>query len=290
MDHEHPLAQEGEPSDLPDPFEDEEDIPELEDDDFPELDDQNELELDDETPTDATSTAADFSGLTVEELISATQDQDWGVRWDAVNELGVRKDIRGVPSLVDRALYDENPHPQWRALWALSAVDPTGAETVPYFLDALEDPDPLVVHYAALGLAFFDRPEARPALLQGTKHADSYRRWESVFSLRTVGSTEVAEAIIPLLDPEFEPDDGVRGEVALALGDMGDMGDEQAVAALLGALENDPNTSVRWRAAMALGSKRDPSLVAKLEAVLTSETDPQVRESTEEAISRLSGT
>ena len=50
------------------------------------------------------------SGDPVLALIRDTGDPDWKVRWDAVNELGKLKDRRAVPALVDRALYDDNPH------------------------------------------------------------------------------------------------------------------------------------------------------------------------------------
>ena len=48
----------------------------------------------------------------VEDLIEATENPDWKVRWDAVNTLGNLKDRRGIPALVNRAIYDDNPHPR----------------------------------------------------------------------------------------------------------------------------------------------------------------------------------
>ena len=224
------------------------------------------------------------SRLSVEDLILATDDPDWSVRWDAVNELGALKDQRAVPALVKRALYDENPHPQWRSLWALTAVDREGVETIPLFLNALKDPDPLVVHNAALGLAFFDRPEARPALLIGLQDSETSRRWESVFSLRNVGNAEVVQALIPLLDAATEPDVGVRGEVALALGAIGG---EDAVKALLDTLRDDGSPQVRWRAALALSSQADSSLVGELEQALSEENEPEVIAQIEETIAQL---
>ena len=96
----------------------------------------------------------------------------WHTLWAQIDSVGYAR----LPALLSaeecqslRALYDDNPHPQWRALWALTAVDRSGSETVPLFLDALGSPEPLVVYKAALGLAFFDRVEARPALLEGLR-------------------------------------------------------------------------------------------------------------------------
>ena len=237
-----------------------------------------------ETPSGASLNITDAS---VEELILATEDPDWGVRWDAVNRLGELEDIRAVPALVRRALYDDNPHPQWRALWALSAVDREGVETIPLFLEALDDPEPVVVHNAALGLAFFDRPEARPALIESLKSPIAYRRWEAVFSLRNVGNDQVVAAILPLLDPLVEPDDGVRGEVVLALGRIAL---EQTTPDLLDALRNDISPKVRWRTTLSLGSSSDPSVLTELEQALSVEQDSQVREGIEDAIAQLRGT
>jgi len=53
-------------------------------------------------------------------------------------------------------LYDDNPHPRWRSLWALSAID--SEETFPPLRTALEDPDQVVVRNAAVALAFFGQP------------------------------------------------------------------------------------------------------------------------------------
>ena len=220
----------------------------------------------------------------VEELILATNHPVWGTRWDAVNKLGELEDIRAVPALVRRALYDENPHPQWRALWALTAVDREGVETIPLFLSALKDPDPVVVHNAALGLAFFGRSEARPALLEGLKSPNTFRRWESVFSLRSVGDAQVVEALLPFLDPQVEPDDGIRGEVILVLGRIAL---EETTPVLLDALRNDISPKVRWRATLSLGSSSDSSLLAELEQALSAERDPLVREGIKEAIAKL---
>ncbi len=76
----------------------------------------------------------------------------------------------------------------------------------------------------------------------------------------------------------------MRGEVALALGNMG--GDE-AIQALLGALRDDASSQVRWRAALALRGTGDASIVADLEEALAAEPDESVREGIQEAIDRL---
>ncbi len=235
-------------------------------------------------PGETPGTPPDPVAPSVEDLIRATEDPDWTVRWDAVNALGEIKDSRGIPALIDRALYDENPHPQWRSLWALAAVDPKGEQTFPLLRDALKDPDPEVVRKAAIALAFFAQAEARPELLKGLKDPDAARRWEAVFSLKEIGNPEVVKALVPLLDEDVEPVRSVRQEVTLALGRIGGEG---VAPALLKALREDESSEVRWRAALALSSLGDPSSVVGLEQALATEENPVVRKTLKEAIVNL---
>jgi len=158
------------------------------------------------------------SNPNIDDLIQATEDPDWRARWDAVTAIGNLKNPKGIPALVKRALYDDNPHPRWRSLWALSAVDREGSEAIPLLLPALESADLVVVRNAAVALAFFDCPEAISELLEGLKDTDEFRRWEAIFSLRNIGDSEVAKALIRLLDETIEPAERVRGEAALTLG------------------------------------------------------------------------
>ena len=223
--------------------------------------------------------------MTVDQLVVATTDSNWKVRWDAVNELGLRKEPLGIPALAERALRDDNPHPRWRSLWALAAVGQPELETVPLLLAGLEDPDPIVVRNAAVALAFFDQSEARPELLSGLEDADDWRRWEAVFSLKKVANDEVINALILLLNADAEPDVRVRQEVALALGSIGG---QLAIQPLLDALREDASGQVRWRAALSLGKLGDASTVDELEAALAQETDSQVIEFIEKAIEELS--
>ena len=222
--------------------------------------------------------------LSVEDLIQATEASNWKERWDAVNALGGLKDTRAIPALVQRALHDDNPHPRWRSLWALSSVEREGSKAIPLLLTALESPDPVVVRNAGVALAFFAQPEARPELLRGLNDPDSFRRWEAVFSLKNVGDPEVVAALIPLLNEEIESETRVRQEAALALGRIGD---SEAVPALLDALQKDRSPQVRWRAAMALSQLGDATLVSELKQALSTEEAPQVREHIEAAVAKL---
>jgi HEAT repeat protein len=217
-------------------------------------------------------------------LLAALEDPEWKVRWDAVNALGNSKDRRATAALVKRALRDDNPHPRWRSLWALSAVDPGGRDAIPLLRDGLENPDAVVVRNAAVALAFFAQPEAKPELLKALKDPDVFRRWEAVFSLKTIGDEHVVRALIPLLNESIEPAVRVRQETALTLGRIGKA---EVVPALLGSLREDQSPQVRWRAAMALSKIGDPQLADTLERVLDNEQDPQVRKSVEDAVRTL---
>jgi HEAT repeat protein len=217
-------------------------------------------------------------------LLEALEDREWKVRWDAVNALGNAKDRRATPALVERALRDDNPHPRWRSLWAISAVDPDGRDAIPLLRAGLDDPDAVVVRNAAVALAFVAQPESRPELLKALEDPDVFRRWEAVFSLKTIGDEQVVRALIPLLNESIEPAVRVRQETALTLGRIGNA---EAVAALLGSLREDQSPQVRWRAAMALSQIGDSRLAYTLERVLVNEQDPQVRKFVEDAVRSL---
>lgn len=222
----------------------------------------------------------------IDELIRATEDPIWKTRWDAVNALGKLKDPRGVPALAQRALLDDNSHPRWRSLWALSSVDRAGADAIPLFRAALESSNPVEVRNAAVGLAYFQQEEAIPELLNGLRDSDPWRRWESVFSLKNVGSPQVVQALVPSLDPKVEPNTRTRQETALTLGKIGN---EEVVPALLTALKQDASPEVRWRAAAALYRLGFPSALDGLEQALLAEQDGHVRKNIEQAIAKLEG-
>ncbi|MBM3945145.1 MAG: hypothetical protein FJ317_06610 [SAR202 cluster bacterium] len=224
------------------------------------------------------------AGSTVEELIAATRSPDWKTRWDAVNEMGVRQEARGIPALTERALYDDNPHPRWRSLWAISAIDRKAVQSSVAFVAALDDPDPIIVHNAAVALAFFGRAEALPQLLLDLQDSDSYRRWEAVFSLKEVGDSQAAEALRPYLLESNEPAADVRAQTALTLGSIGD---SSFVEDLLTTLQEDSAATVRMRAALALGQIKDPTAIPGLEQALASETNSLVIDFIENAIETL---
>ena len=244
------------------------------------------IEPDAASPEVAVGASPDQDFQTIEQLITATESPEWKARWDAVNELGLRQDPRGLPALVQRALFDDNSHPRWRSLWALSAIEREGTQAIPLFVANLEHPDPVVVRNAAVALAFFGQPEARAELLRALKDSDTFRRWEAVFSLGEIGAPEVVEALLPLSEDRVELETRVRQEVVLVLGRIGG---EEVVPALLNALQEDRSPGVRWRAALALSRLGDASLRGALEQALAAEDDPMAQEYIEDALANLGG-
>ncbi len=203
-----------------------------------------------------------------------------------MNELGNSKERRAVPALVRRALHDDNAHPRWRSLWALKTVDPSGSETVPALRAALAEPDDVVARNAAVALAFFGRAEGRAELLSALGDRDSFRRWEAVYSLGSIGDREAASELVQLLSGQSEPEAKVRGQVVLTLARMRG---REAIPALLHTLRADPSPDVRWRSAVALVELGDRSITGDLAGVLRSEADPRVRDVVREALHRAGG-
>lgn len=236
----------------------------------------------------AKSPLSELQATDFQDLIGDTEDPDWTIRWDAVNELGKLRDKRAVSALARRVLYDDNNHPRWRSLWALKAVDRRGSEAIPLLRDALSDAlsyaDEAVARNAAVGLAFFGQPEGRAELLRGLGDQDSFRRWEAIYSLRKIGNHEVAEEMVLLLGEDMEPETRVRSEVALTLGYMRS---RDLVAPLMNSLKTDTSPQVRWRAAMALSKLGNSTIVEELEEIMGTEQDPQVQKHVQVALSRV---
>ncbi|MBM3926067.1 MAG: HEAT repeat domain-containing protein [SAR202 cluster bacterium] len=221
----------------------------------------------------------------LQELILATREPYWKDRWDAVDALAKLGDSRATPALIDRVLHDDNPHPRWRSLPAIKSVKGDTEATMTQFRNALQDADPVVVRNAAVGLAFFSKPEAVPELVKGLKDPDSFRRWEAVFSLAKVGTAEIVKDLAPLLKESLEPELRVRNETALTLGRIKSV---ESVKALMEALRTDSSPQVRWRAASSLGRIGDASIVEELKGLQASEGDEEVRKYIGEAIEKLS--
>ena len=194
-------------------------------------------------------------------LIDATRDRDAWVRWEAVNALGTIEDPRGIPALVERALIDDNPHPRWRSLWAVS-VFPLD-DILPGLRAGLDSENPTFVWNAVIALAFFAQPEIGPQLNEAALTTTDFAQWEAVFSLGRVSNEESIHVLTALmLDPE--QDLRIRQEAANTLGKIAD---PATVPALIAALD-DPEEGVQWRAASALRRIGDRQAIPALEIAI----------------------
>lgn len=209
-------------------------------------------------------------------------------------DTGLRPRLRGWPGFPGspgakrrawkrRILEDPNPHPRWRALWALGAIDRTGAPALTKLVRALDGPNPVHVRNAAVGLAFFSRWEGKAELLDGLHDSDDFRRWEAVFCLRKLkNDPQVFSALSRLLRTPGEPV-RVRGEAALALrGWQGGDANEE----LLQSLRDDPDAGVRWRAALSLESYEGKAITKALRKQLAHEQDAKVREQLQSSLAK----
>lgn len=220
----------------------------------------------------------------IEHLILGTKHTDWSVRWDFVDALGSRGDPRAVPALVERALRDDNPHPRWRSLWALSVIQPSGILAIPLLRESLSSEVPEEVFNGAVALAYFSDTQGLNQLIASLSDPDSFRRWQAVFSFRNLGEESAVPHLARLLDESAETDVSVRSEAVMALGEIGGEG---AVSALRAAIRLDSSPNVRWRAAMMYGRLAGPAGQESLQQALAAERDAEVREAIENALAEI---
>ena len=223
-------------------------------------------------------------------LIDATRDEVAVIRWEAVNALGSigladpTAALSGIAALVARALTDEDPHPQWRSLWALLAFPSSvvSEQIVPSLRQGLESEDERVCWKAAVGLAYLKQPESAALLNGGLDRRDLFECWEAIYCLSFVHDEESAALLVEVLT-DTARDEILRQEAANTLGEIGD---PVAIPALLVGLE-DPAAGVRWRAALALSKMRVLEAISAIEAALERETHDFAIEQMQQAVERL---
>jgi HEAT repeat protein len=215
-------------------------------------------------------------------LITHMESPEMAVRWEAVNILGYLGDPRGIDPLLERTLSDDNPHPRWRAIWAVGAVnDGSAARRVWERLQSGELGEAQRWN-AAVVLSNLVDERVLPLIREGLGHADAWRRWEAVNALGRIHSEGDAASLAPLL---ADPAASVQRETVMTLGRIGDAA---AVDVLIEALGN-PDPELRWRAAMSLERAGDPRALPAIEALLESEKHPMTRQHLERARRRFGG-
>ncbi len=218
--------------------------------------------------------------------IAQTRADRWPDRWDAVNELGLAGDARGIAALAYVALHDDNPHPRWRSLWALGNIGDGASQARPLLVEPPATPEASdrLRYNAAVALAFFGDSAGVALLQDALEHEDSFQRWEAVYSLGILRDSGSVTMLAPRLDHQSESSVRIRGETALVLGRIAA---SDAAAQLLRALSGDPAHGVRWRAAMALMSVGSAEHEPELRKRLGEEDHPEVREWIEKAIDAI---
>lgn len=213
-------------------------------------------------------------------LLKALGDSSADVRRLAASELGFYRDPGTLPSL-RQLLQDPEPAVREAAVTAVRrCADPS---VVPDLEPLIKDPDSRVRYRAAVTLETFHwsprtieeaayhvvalgRPDqalghgerALPALLLALGSSIGYKRQEVLHVLSQISSPDALKAIIGVL--QRDPDVQVRTTAVEALGEISD---PQTVPFLLGALK-DKESPVRASAAEALARIGEPGCLEPL--------------------------
>lgn len=166
-------------------------------------------------------------------LVLALKHRDPAVAYEAVEALGEIGDPAAAGPLTEALTGDKYSGLRWKAAEALTQI---GTESVPYLINALENPDEDV-------------------------------RWKAAISLGEIGDRRAIDPLISLLGDE---DRFVRSRAAYALGIMG----EQVIQPLAEVLSTEKNPDLRLGAVMALGRiQADPATRLLIRATTDSSGD-----------------
>lgn len=200
---------------------------------------------------------------TKDELIEHIQDPDPARRAEAAYQMGIRGDPTFLPFL-EQALGDPDSKVRWRSVQALGRMElPRKLHGV---FRLLKDEAARVRAAAATVLGQWGGDEAVQALsclLDDPDQEVRYRTIEALGEIRGLG-TELLERIVSLLE---DPDGNIRMHAALALGKC----KYRPAARLLLKRLNDPLHTVRGPAAWSLGEIGDENTLAALFGALADE-------------------
>lgn len=156
------------------------------------------------------------------------------------------------------------------------------AQSRPYILRALADPEAKVQVEAASLVAEHRLREAVPALIHWLSHWDSLLR---ATAADTLGKLADTRATRPLLRSLGDPEQEVRLKVVAALGQI-PTADRIEVVPLLGRINNDTDANVRKAAVEAVARKKDRRALIPLIGRL-SDTSFEVRQAAVLALGEL---
>ncbi len=165
---------------------------------------------------------------------------------------------------------------------AVQALIQIGQPAVDPLIDIFEEADSNLQEIIKSILVNIKNAAVDP-LVTALKHSDvAVVRRTIVQILGEIGDPQAVAALVPALD---DRDWGMRWAAAQALGKIGDT---RAVEPLVAAL-NDQESSVRWTAAEALGEIGDPQAIESLTALLNNCDLPFVRRQVVAALGKIGG-
>ncbi len=209
----------------------------------------------------AQALAEEESEASVQALAGVLGDESWRVRRAAVNGLARRGGADAVTALL-RSLREEHhslgvlnsalqvlamsdldvisplvqflhaPEVDLRTYAALALGERGDPRAIPALITALEDSDANVRYHAIEALGRLRASEAIESLISIAEARDFFLAFPALDALTSIGDTQVAPRIVPLLEDEL-----LRTAAADALGQLGD---EQVVAPLV-TLLNTPD-------------------------------------------------
>jgi HEAT repeat protein len=211
----------------------------------------------------AASSLAHDERLAADPLLGALGDADWTVRRAAVEGLARRPNPRTAGALI-AALRDQ--HRDIAVLnAALSAIAESPEELVPQVVALLQEPDPDLRGYAALGLGLMADPRAVQPLVEAVRDPDPNVRFQAIEALGRLRAHAACDTLAAIA----ESDDIFLGYAAIdALAAIGD----SSVAPRLLPLLNSPG--IREAVINALAVLQYEGAAAPLAELLSNDDVP----------------
>jgi HEAT repeat protein/beta-lactamase regulating signal transducer with metallopeptidase domain len=175
-------------------------------------------------------------------------------------------------------LQDNNPRVRQYAAWSLGRIRMECC--IEALAQALRDPAPEVRQQALWALGQIGEPAAG-AIVAGTANSDPFIRQQSLHAMGSIADEEAIAKLIAALDDEVNE---VRRQAVIELARIGG---SRVVPGLTKAL-SDPNTEIRRLAVSYLREVGSPQAVQGLAAALQDDANPVRRESVT-ALGRMNG-
>jgi HEAT repeat protein len=207
-------------------------------------------------------------------LIRAVNDSQEPVRFAAMRALGEIGEVRAVQALTQQLEYYRKGEGAWSALDGLARIG--HASSVPVFKARLADRDAFVRRAAAEGIGRAGAAIEVTALeTVATTDSSEMVRAAASFALQKLGKNHIARLVEPLDSRAMAP------QIAAYFLELG----QPAAAALTPHLK-DPEEAVRGNVALILGAIGTSADVAAIQPLLQDRSD-EVRRAAERAIQRL---